>query len=679
MPMDSKMGDSASNERTLYDVAIIGCGPVGATLANHLRLFGHSVAIIERYEDVFFCPRAGGIDDETLRNFDAIGILNRLRENNDLFEADLIMCDSNEIPIGLFNRRRLGDEHTSGYAGYPVVSMFHQPNVEKALRDAYASSPLVESYMGKEMLSLDEQADFVKVTYKNRKDGQGQGEIKAKYVVGCDGARSSVQQALGVGETNYDYSERYLIVDAIVEDSNYLKARFPDGAKMVFDPVYAGVIGKAPHNHVRLDFRIHEDSIIGKQFESKEDYERAARDLIDARNFDLDKLEIVRLVEYQFEARTPEKWRVGRLMIAGDAAHLTPPWSGQGLNMGIRDTANIAFKLHMVLAAKAGTSLLDTYTQEQRPACLKTIKAAVDTGKLMEATNPIVVGLRDLGVRLSGVFPTLARMMASQWQKKPPYKNGFFGSSHPAAGSWMIQPWVTDNHGNLQPMDRLIGPNFALISTDSAIGENVYRFVTELDGVVLKLGADFGDHDGKFMRWCKRNCVTTVLMRPDRYVFDAGTNGDALCASLFDELERYGESRAPKKIGKGEKMLGLRIFNGLNGLLYFVYGLIGVFMPSVVFEANALQAVAVHGSHSIRALWGAIFILGALLLWKGQKPETARMTALMITLVSLGLVTARLFGIAVDGTEGWVSDQRGPLFIESAMAVIGGLLVWRTK
>ena len=380
-------------------------------------------------------PRAGGIDDETLRNFDAIGILNRLRENNDLFEADLIMCDSNEIPIAIQSKTAGRRTYFGRYAGYPVVSMFHQPNVEKAPRRVRLQSA-GRSYMGKEMLSLDEQADFVKVTYKNRKDGQGQGEIKAKYVVGCDGARSSVQQALGVGETNYDYSERYLIVDAIVEDSNYLKARFPDGAKMVFDPVYAGVIGKAPHNHVRLDFRIHEDSIIGKQFESKEDYERAARDLIDARNFDLDKLEIVRLVEYQFEARTPEKWRVGRLMIAGDAAHLTPPWSGQGLNMGIRDTANIAFKLHMVLTAKAGTSLLDTYTQEQRPACLKTIKAAVDTGKLMEATNPIVVGLRDLGVRLSGVFPTLARMMARQWQKKPPYKNG--GSSHPAAGNWMI-------------------------------------------------------------------------------------------------------------------------------------------------------------------------------------------------------------------------------------------------
>lgn len=126
-------------------------------------------------------------------------------------------------------------------------------------------------------------------------------------------------------------------------------------------------------------------------------------------------------------------------------------------------------------------------------------------------------------------------------------------------------------------------------------------------------------------------------------------------------------------------MLGLKIYNGLNGLLYSLYGIIGVFMPAVVFEANALNAISVHGSHSIRGLWGAVCVLGIIILWKGLKLETARATTMMIAMVSAGLAVARLLGVAIDGTEGWLSDQYGPLVIESTMAVVGGFLYARSK
>ena len=124
-------------------------------------------------------------------------------------------------------------------------------------------------------------------------------------------------------------------------------------------------------------------------------------------------------------------------------------------------------------------------------------------------------------------------------------------------------------------------------------------------------------------------------------------------------------------------MRGMKIYNGANGLLYSLYGLAGVITPGVVFEANAIQQVGVHGTHSIRALWGGICVLGLLILWRGFKATSARSTTLAIALVSAGLVGARLLGVALDGTEGMGADQFGPLIIESVMTVVGVLLLLR--
>ncbi|MCS1411731.1 MAG: 3-(3-hydroxy-phenyl)propionate/3-hydroxycinnamic acid hydroxylase [Verrucomicrobia subdivision 3 bacterium] len=663
--------------KTNYDVAIIGCGPVGATLANYLKHYGHSVAVFERYKDVYFCPRAGGIDDESLRNFDTIGIYDRLNKNGDFFEGDLAFCDKDERPLGAFNRRRLGDELMFEYAGYYKQNMFHQPNMETALREAYQDSDLVDSYMGYDMLEIEDLSDTAKLKAKCLNTGEHI-EIDAKYIVGCDGANSMVREALGVEITDFNYSEDYLIVDANVADKQYLKSRFPDGAKFILDPIYAGIVGQSPHGHVRLDFRRHTDSVIGGEFATEEDYIQAGNELIAARNFDLDKLEIVRRAHYTFEAKTPVKWRVGRFMVAGDAAHLTPPWSGQGMNMGIRDAANIALKINLVLSGKAGASILDTYTQERRPPSLKTIKAAVQTGKFMETTNPILVGLRNFGLRLSGMFAPIARAQFKNWQNKPPYKEGLIGGRHKVSGTWMIQPNFADRFGNVQRMDKFIGLNFALLSTGMPNGKNVHRFMTELDGVVLKVGVDFQDIDGRFMAWCKENDAHSVLVRPDRYIFDAGTDGDALCASLFNELGNFGEDGLIEERSGRKSMRGMKIYNGINGALYSVYGLLGAFAPKIVFDANAIEQVGVHGSHSIRALWGAICTMGLLILWHGLKSHSARATTLIVALVSTGLVAARLLGVAMDGTEGMVSDQFGPLVIEGVMAV-GGLLIWRNR
>ena len=656
-----------------YEVAIVGCGPVGATLANLLREFGIRTVVFDQYKEVFHTPRAGGIDDETLRVLQAVGVIDQIFGEEHIFQSDIWFYDSNGKRLGGFDRNSLGEELLKGTSGYHRVNMFHQPSIEKILRKALVDAECIDTFFGYDVDEIVDDSEFVSLEARDRATG-AELTCKAKYVVGCDGANSIVQPLLDVEQIDLGYSEDYLVVDAIIDDKTYYETQIPDGAYFVLDPTYAGVIGKAPHGWVRLDFRRDLEGA-GRDLVTQEDYNRATQDLIVARGYEPEKFRVIRQDPYTFFARTPVKWRVGRFLVAGDAAHLTPPWAGQGLNMGIRDAANIAFKLKLVLAGNAHETILDTYDAERRPVSMDTIQSAVDMGKLMETRNPLKVGIRTLALKLLGGSRSFAKLAYKFWQRKPPYHDGLLGKQHKLSGSLIFQPMVADIHEKNCRLDDLIGLNFALISINSPTGDSVYRFSQELDGVVLKVGKHLLDTEGSLGEWFRQNRVEVVLLRPDRYIFDAGSDGDALCASLFRKLQYDNE---PTPSG-GKNMLGLKIYNGINGLLYSLYGLLGVFVPSIVFEANALEAVAVHGTHSIRALWGAIFVLGAILLWKGQMQETARTTGLMITLVSMGLVVARLIGIGLDGTEGWTSDQYGPLVIESTMAIVGGVLCWRTK
>lgn len=660
-----------------YDVAIVGCGPVGATLANLLRVNGIRSVIFDQYEEVFPTPRAGGIDDETLRVLQAVGVIDQIFAEEHIFQSDIWFYDANGNRVGGFDRNSLGEELLRGTSGYYRVNMFHQPSIEKILRKELVDAACIDTFFGYDVSEVTDCDDFVSLEARARETGE-EISCQAQYVVGCDGANSIIQPLLKVDTIDLGYSEDYLVVDAIIDDKTYYDTQIPDGAYFVLDPTYAGVIGKAPHGWVRLDFRRDLEGI-GRDLVTQEDYDRATHDLIVARGYEPEKFRVIRQDPYTFFARTSVKWRVGRFLVAGDAAHLTPPWAGQGLNMGIRDAANIAFKLKLILAGRAHDSILDTYDSERRPVSMDTIQSAVDMGKLMETRNPLKVGVRTLALRLLGKSRLFAKIAYKFWQRKPPYHDGLIGEQHKLSGSLMFQPEVTSLQGKACLLDDLIGLKFALISINSPTGNSVHRFSQELGGVVLKLGKHLLDTDGSLGEWFRKNRVEVVLLRPDRYIFDAGPDGDALCASLFKKLQQDDEPAKPKTTPRGNKMLGLRIYNAINGILYSVYGLLGVFVPSIVFEANALEAVAVHGTHSIRALWGAIFVLGAILLWKGQTQETARTTTMMITLVSIGLVAARLTGISLDGTEGWTSDQYGPLIIEGSMAIVGGMLCSRTK
>lgn len=464
-----------------YDVLIVGCGPVGATFANYLRLFGHTVAIFDRDPDVFFAPRAMGFDEETLRVLHDLGVLDRVIERESIYRFGLDFVDENDRVLLGFRRMNNTTDSTfkGGHGGFPETT--------------FAGS----------------------------------------YVIGSDGGRSLVRSVIGADRIDLGFSEDWLVVDAIAKDPDFYDS-IPDGAKFVCGKDVAAVVCKGVHGHIRFDALRLDGAPDFRDSDSTGDYTEQATELI-SRHYDPAQFDIIRQAPYTFYAGMPATWRKGRAFVAGDAAHQTPPFAGQGLNMGVRDAANLSFKLHLVLTGRASEALLDTYEAERKPQSIETVKGAVTNGNLIQTSNLLKIRLRNLIFFLARHSKLVGGLFMGRGLRKPPYSEGFIEESK-GAGAPLIRAGVDSIEGVRQCLDDIIGINFALISTRPQSGPAVERFETELDGKVLVAGHDFDDSRQRVSRWLEAHDAEVVLVRPDRYVFATGTDGDALCAAMFDQL-----------------------------------------------------------------------------------------------------------------------------------------------
>lgn len=533
MKTTKTVGAARAAEAT-YDVAIIGCGPVGAMLANFLRRYGHSVAIFDRDLTEFYAPRAYGLDDETIRTMQTLGLLDRFRDEGHYYHADIWFLDENANPLMSFDADSLGEQFMSGACGHHYANFFDQPSFERLLREDFHHEDGADAYLGYEVTSVQDEGSGTTVTATEVATGK-QVQVRAAYTVGCDGQGSLVRKAMGSERIDLGYTEDYLVIDGHIDDEEYFETAFRAGGTFTLDPKYAGVIAKGCHGMVRFDLLRHPD-VVKVDSKDEADFEEAAWDLIKRRGYDVDKIKLVRHAPYTFHASMPEKWRKGRLLLAGDAAHVTPPWSGQGLNMGVRDAANVSFKLDLVLRGAACDVILDTYPAERQEVSWATIKGAVDTGKLMQAKSPAIRRLRTLAFGAARNSRTLRRALWNSWQRKPAYKDGLIGKTHDLSGSLMPQPRVTDDAGNSHLLDDVLGLRFALLTTSTPEGVPVQRFRDELGGIVLTLGKDVYDYSGELGPWLDKHDVSSVLIRPDRYVFDAGNSPNDLCRALFGSL-----------------------------------------------------------------------------------------------------------------------------------------------
>lgn len=472
------------------DVLVAGLGPVGAALAALLARHGVRTIAIDKDTTVYPLPRAVHFDHEIMRIFQQLGI------------AETVLGHAKETPAYEFRaadgqlllRIDPAAETPSGWAsGY----MFHQPGLELALRDLLAVSPDADMRVGWRFDGLKQDAGGVTATLVGP---GGPSTIRAQYLIGCDGASSPVREAIGGGLSSYAFDEPWLVIDVKVQPG----ARLPEVNLQVCDPARPTTcVLSGPGRH-RWEFML----LPGETPEAVLD-----EDFIQAllAPWDCGPVEIERRAVYRFHGLVAREWRVGRVLLAGDSAHQTPPFAGQGMCSGLRDAANLAWKLAAVIQGRADEVLLDTYQSEREPHARTLIELAIGMGRVVCLQDKDAADTRDrqlLDIRKAGAsaLPPL---------RPAPFANGCILAGSPGAGDLFPQATCGVGEWRLR-LDDAMPDGAWLISRRSVDVLSDGLIVRSLeDGALAPFRIDLTN-------WLDQSGAEAVLVRPDRYVFGTG-------------------------------------------------------------------------------------------------------------------------------------------------------------
>ncbi|HWP35803.1 MAG TPA: bifunctional 3-(3-hydroxy-phenyl)propionate/3-hydroxycinnamic acid hydroxylase, partial [Thermodesulfobacteriota bacterium] len=430
-----------------WPVAVVGAGPTGLTLAGLLARHGVPVLLVERNATTVQEPRAVTIDDEALRTMQAVGLIDRLLPTLGLGYGYRY--------VSAAGRCFLRVQPAAREYGYPRRNAFHQPVLERLLREHLAARPEVALRFGTELTGFEQGADGVTLALR-RADGTGE-TATCDFLVGCDGARSTVRQALGIRMIGTTFRERWLIVD-LWETRN----RTPD-TQVFCNPARPCITLPGPGGTRRYEFMLHDGEAEAEMLAPER-----VRALLRLYGPD-EACPVRRTAVYTFHARMAERWRAGRVFLAGDAAHLSPPFAGQGMNSGIRDAHNLAWKLAAVLAGHLGPGLLDTYEAERRDHAWAMIRLALRMGRVMTPRSRPAALAMEAGFRLLGLCPPARDYFAQmRFKPKPRLRAGFVaapgcGRARSLVGALFPQAAVADADGE-RLLDDVLGPGFVLLA-----------------------------------------------------------------------------------------------------------------------------------------------------------------------------------------------------------------------
>ena len=473
----------------MFDVAIIGCGPVGALAACLLGRAGLSVVVLERERELHPLPRAVHLDHEMMRLFQSAGVI-------DAVLPDMVDTDGH-LHVGADGGaiRYMGTVGMARPYGWANDWFFYQPELEAHLRAGVAGMSHVDLRVGAEFTGL-RQDGAVHVDYTQ--DG-APAQVSARWAIACDGSRSPVRKALGVALDDLGFEEPWLVVDAEVDGPVAFPpiSGVPDGVDlqrlsvMMCDPKRPATIVPGRRNHRRWELMLlpHEDDAAMMQPAKVADLLAPYIGHVPHR--------IVRSATYRFHGLVAEQWQVGNVFLAGDAAHQTPPFFGQGMCHGLRDVANLAWKMAAVKAG-AGEALLATYQPERDPHVRGVIGAAVAAGRYICELDPAKAAHRDAEMRARPKAETATDLV-------PAIATGIIAAGTKGAGVRFIQPRLAD--GRL--LDDVTGDGWRLCARG---------------GVTVPAGVRAVDVTGlaDIAAWLATHDAEAVLVRPDHYVFGTG-------------------------------------------------------------------------------------------------------------------------------------------------------------
>lgn len=519
------------------DIAIVGYGPTGQVLAILLAQRGWNVTVLEKWPQPYPMPRAVSIDSYGARVLAMAGVGEAIGEFG-VPGADYVVCNGDGETL---LRLALGSD---GRYGPPRSTSIYQPGLEGALSRRGEQLSTLRLYRGQEVVAVADHGDGTNLRTRDVLSGETS-TLRARWVIGCDGARSLVRDQLATTVTDLDFSVDWMACDLVP----HRLADYPPVNIQVADPVRPRVAATAGPRHRRWEFM----RLAAEPVESFNTEANAWR-LLELFGVDRDQAELERYAVYTLTACNADQWRRGRMLIAGDAAHQMPPFAGQGMCSGIADAANLAWKLDRVLNG-ASADLLDSYQRERRPDAQRAIEASVQLGRLICQTDAVAAGHRDraMTARHQAVSTADRAQAAAPVPAVRPASGGFHqltvdGSPGPAAGQLLPSARVLVGERDTGADDQL-GSDFVLLvnandllspEVDDRLHEAGVRSVQVLPSgsgaIPRSLQAEHRvpqadtvtDSDGTLSGWLDSIGACAALIRPDRYVYGAAKDSAAL-------------------------------------------------------------------------------------------------------------------------------------------------------
>ena len=506
-----------------FDVAVVGFGPSGAVAAGLLGQAGLSTYVCDRARDVYPKPRAIALDHEVMRVFQQLGVVHDVEAFVEPFTPSEYFGVDGQL---IRRMTMLSPPHPQGYVPSLV---FTQPEVERVLRESAAARPTVTVALGTTLRSLEQDASGVTLTVAD--DDGDASRVRARYLIGCDGASSAVRGLCGITLDDLDFDEPWLVVDVRVNARGL--AKLPRTSVQYCEPDRPCTLVIGPGNHRRWEISLHAD----------EDPDHAATPertwALLSRWITPDDGELWRQASYRFHALVARDWRKGRMMIAGDAAHQQPPFLGQGMCQGIRDAVNIAWKLQAVASGNvtgaAAEALLDSYGVE-RGAHVRELTTRIKAiGSVIGERDLASARARDarLLAECGGVVVDTPRQ-----DVLPRLSCGLLaGGDSTARGTLFPQPRLAATNGTTL-MDARFGYGWRLVVDATLAHSAAQRVAGARDVTIIGIGTPgVVECDGVVAAWMTRHRCHAALVRPDHYVYGVASGEDAL-ADLLDEWRR---------------------------------------------------------------------------------------------------------------------------------------------
>lgn len=505
-----------------YDVAIVGYGPVGQLLATVLGDRGHRVLVVERHPGLFTMPRAAHFDHEVARILQSVGV--RADTSSYIEPYDDMYQWRNRDGDTLLEL----DWSGTGPSWWSTSNFFVQHELERDLDARARSKPSVTVRHSTTAVALGQDPDGVTLTLR-AEDG-GAEVVTARWVVGADGANSTVGNLVGAHRTDLGFQFDWLIVDVIPHQP----MRFDPPAWQLCDPRRPTTLVPGGPGRRRWEFM----ALPGEDPAELNRTDVAWR-LLEPWGVTPGTAQLERHAVYRFQAQWLDRWRHGRVLLAGDAAHLMPPFAGQGMCAGLRDVANLAWKLDLVLTEKVPDALLDTYGPERAAHVRTFINQSIELGRVICVTDEEAAAARDAALKAAA-----ADLQAPPPPPQPRLGPGLVHPDDPAAGYLAIQSSV--RHGGRSGLfDDVFGAGWSILTTapDTALGDTGARVATALGMSVVRFVApgsepgstpvdtDTVDTDGRYLAWFSALGVDTVVVRPDHYVY-AAIRADELPVAL---------------------------------------------------------------------------------------------------------------------------------------------------